>query len=156
MLSTLSILILLVDDISQLLIICTHSYFYAEKCCKNCHILTPPSWLHEIHHHFNSSTRHARHPIYLQFLNIIWYRQPIQIEIDVVLLHCIISKDELLSNKDDKTTNVFTHHIDVETYNNLVLQKLFTWNRMFDVHWKEMLLNLNICNNGIKIPVLDI
>jgi hypothetical protein len=125
MLSTLSTLILLVDDISQLLIICKHLYSYAEKSCKNCHLLTPPSWLNAIHHHFNYSMRHARHPIYLQFLNIIRCRQPIQIEINVVLFHCIISKDELLSNIDDKTTFFSTHHIDVETYNNLVLQKLF-------------------------------
>ncbi len=75
------------------------------------------------------------------FLNIIQCRQPIQIEINVVLLHCIISKDELLSNIDDKTTIFCTHHIDVETYNNLVLQKLFTWNKMFDVYWIQMLLN---------------
>ncbi len=38
-----SILILLVGDLSQLLDICKHSYFDAEKCCWSYHIFRAPS-----------------------------------------------------------------------------------------------------------------
>jgi hypothetical protein len=99
--------------------------------------------------------KHANDPIYLEFLNIIQCRQPSQIEINDVLLQCVISKDELLSNINDKTTILGTHHIDVENYYNLIFQKLFTSNEIFDVVL-DMNLNLNICNNGLKIPILNI
>jgi hypothetical protein len=36
--------------------------------------------------------RHVIDPIYLQFLNIIRCKQPIQIEINDVVLQCVISK----------------------------------------------------------------
>jgi hypothetical protein len=99
--------------------------------------------------------RHVGDPIYLEFLNIIRCKQPSQIEINDVLLQCVISKDELLSNINDNTTIFCTHHIDVENYYNLVFQKLFTSNEIFVVVL-DMNLNLNICNNGLKIPILNI
>jgi hypothetical protein len=48
-------------------------------------------------------------------------------------LQCVILENELLSNIDDKTTILCIHCIDVKNYNNLVLQKLFTSNKTFDV-----------------------
>jgi hypothetical protein len=39
----------------------------------------------------------------------------------------------LLSNIDDETSILCTHHIDVENYNNIIFQKLFTSNEVFDV-----------------------
>jgi hypothetical protein len=51
--------------------------------------------------------RQASDPVYLEFLNIVQYRQPSQIEINDVLLQCVISKDELLSNINDKITILF-------------------------------------------------
>ncbi len=126
------ILVLLIGDLLQLPTICKHSYFDKEKCCKSCHIFTTLCWLNATHHHISSSMRHASDPIYLNFLNIIWCRQPIQIEIDNVLLDCMILEDEILSNINATTTNLCIHQIDVDNYNNLVLEKLFS-NKIFDV-----------------------
>jgi hypothetical protein len=65
------ILVLLVGDFLQLPIICKHSYFDKEKCCRSCHISTTPCWLNATHHRISSSMRHASDPIYLNFLNTI-------------------------------------------------------------------------------------
>ncbi len=43
----------------------------------------------------------------------------------------------------------------MENYYILIFQKLFTSNEIFDVVL-DMNLNLNICNNGLKIPILKI
>ncbi len=48
-------------------------------------------------------------------------------------MQCVISEDELMSNIDDKTKILCTHHIDVENYNNSIFHKLFTSNEIFDV-----------------------
>ncbi len=77
--------------------------------------------------------RHASDPIYLNFLNIIRCRKPIQIEIDNVLLDCMILEDEILSNTNATTIILCIHQKDVNNYNNLVLEKLFLSNEIFDV-----------------------
>jgi hypothetical protein len=74
--------------------------------------------------------KHASDPIYLNFLNIIRCRKPIQIEIDNVLLDCMILEDEILSNTNATT---IIHQEDVNNYNNLVFEKLFLSNEIFDV-----------------------
>ncbi len=48
-------------------------------------------------------------------------------------MQCAISEDELLSNIDDKKTILCTHRTDVENYNNLIFQELFTSNEVLDV-----------------------
>jgi ATP sulfurylase len=76
--------------------------------------------------------KHASDPIYLNFLNIIRCRQPTQIKFDNVLLDCMISKDEILSNIKATTTILCIHQINVDNYNNLILEKLFSSNEIFD------------------------
>jgi hypothetical protein len=76
--------------------------------------------------------KHASDPIYLNFLNIIQCRQPTQIKFDNVLLDCLILKDEIFSNINASTTILCIHQINVDNYNNLVLEKLFSSNEIFD------------------------
>jgi hypothetical protein len=45
----------------------------------------------------------------------------------------MILEDEILSNINATTIIFCTHRIDVDNYNNLVLEKLFSSNEMFDV-----------------------
>jgi hypothetical protein len=78
--------------------------------------------------------RHASDPImYLQFVNIIQCRQSTQTKINDVLLHHVISKDELFSNINDRIIFFCIDCINVETYNNLSFQKYFISNEIFDV-----------------------
>jgi hypothetical protein len=67
--------------------------------------------------------KHASDPImYLQFVNIIECRQPTQTKINDVLLHYVISEDELFSNINDRIKILCIHYINVETYNNLIFK----------------------------------
>ncbi len=82
--------------------------------------------------------RHASDPIYLNFLNIIWCRQPTQKKFDNVLLDCMILQDEILSNINATTTILCIHQIDMDNYNNLVLEKLFCQMKYLMLHWIQM------------------
>ncbi len=50
-----------------------------------------------------------------------------------VLLDYMILKDEMFSNINAITLILCIHQIDVDNYNNLVLEKLFSSNEIFDV-----------------------
>ncbi len=146
---------LLVGDLLQILTICKHSYFNREKYCRSCHIPTTPCWLNVTHHHISSSMKHASDPIYLNFLNIIQCRQPTQIKFDNVLLDWVVLEDEILSNINATTTILCIQQINVDNYNNLVLEKnYFHQMKYLMLHWIQMFLNLNTCNNGLKILIL--
>jgi hypothetical protein len=77
--------------------------------------------------------RHASDPIFLNFLNIIRCRKPTQIKFDNILLDCMILEDEILSNINATTTILCINQINVDNYNNLILEKLFSSNEVFDV-----------------------
>jgi len=63
---------------------------------------------------------------------MIQFRQPTQIKFNNVLLDCMILEDEIFSNIK-ATTILCIHQINVDNYNNLVLEKLFSSNEIFDV-----------------------
>jgi hypothetical protein len=50
-----------------------------------------------------------------------------------VLLDYMILEDEMISNINAITLILCIHQIDVDNYNNLVLEKLFSSNEIFDV-----------------------
>ncbi len=77
--------------------------------------------------------KHASDPIFFNFLNIIRCRQPTQIKFDNILLDCMILEDEILSNINATTTILCINQINVDNYNNLILEKLFSSNEVFDV-----------------------
>jgi hypothetical protein len=101
--------------------------------------------------------RHASGPImYLQFVNIIQCRQPTQTKINDVLLHHVISKDELFSNINDRIKILCIHGINVETYNNLIFQNLFISNEIFDVVLDIYFFEFKHIKKELKIPILNI
>jgi hypothetical protein len=101
--------------------------------------------------------RHASGPImYLQFVNIIQCRQPIQTKVNDVLLHHVISKDELFSNINDRIKILCIHCINVETYNNLIFQKLFISNEIFDVVLDINAFEFKHIKKELKIPIFNI
>jgi hypothetical protein len=68
------------------------------------------------------------------------------------LLQCVILEDELLSNIDDETTILCTHRIDVKKYINLIFQKLFTSNEVFDVVLNTNAFKFEHMQQWIKDP----
>jgi hypothetical protein len=66
----------------------------------------------------------------------------------------MILEDEILSNINATTTILCIHQIDMDNYNNLVLEKLFSSNEIFDVTLDTKILNLNTCKNGLKVLIL--
>jgi hypothetical protein len=94
--------------------------------------------------------------MYLQFVNIIQCRQPTKTKINDVLLHHVISEDELFSNINDRIKILCIHCINVETYNNLIFQKLFISNEIFDVVLDTNAFEFKHIKKQLKIPIVNI
>jgi hypothetical protein len=66
----------------------------------------------------------------------------------------MILEVEILSNINATTTILCIHRIDVDNYNNLVLEKLFSSNEIFNVALDTNVFEFEPCNNGLKIFIL--
>ena len=118
-------LVLLVGDLAQLPAICIHSPKSPDILCRGCHITSAPCWAVAKHHTLRISVRHATNPTYLQFLNIIRERVPMELEIEAALAECFITEERLQDHIHEDTTILCSHREDVVKYNEIVFKKKF-------------------------------
>ncbi len=107
--------LLVVGDMAQLPPICNHFVESFDNVC-NLYVIFKKN-------HFGDLTLilHWQHQFnmlkifeYLQFLNIIWIRKPLETKIEHYLTLCIIPNDQiLLANFDEQTAILCSHNLDL-------------------------------------------
>lgn len=117
-------LVLLVGDFCQLPPVCAHRVL-PHEVCRACHVSSAHIWPSVEKHHLASSYRHAKDPIFSEFLNRIRHDTMAQADLDAVLSVCTITTDDVYPLLGDDCTVLCSHNHRADTYNNMALRKLF-------------------------------
>ena len=122
--------VLLVGDLAQLPAICVHASKAPNIIYRCCHISSAPCWTNTLQHKLQISVCHASDPTYLQFLNIIRDRKPIESEIEATLSTCFVNELELTGHIHADTTILCSHRQDVMMCNDIVFNFFYYYTVM--------------------------
>lgn len=108
---------------SNCLVFCKHKLLDNESVCRSCHIKSVPLWMMATQHFMTTSIRHVYDPTYLQFLNIMQERQPVEEGNYTMSSLYFIEGHMLQQHVDHNTTILCFHWQDVTKY--IIFEKKF-------------------------------